>query len=130
MRYPIVIEIGNDQAAFGAAVPDLPGCFAAGDTLDEVIKDAESAAYAWIEWAIDAGHDIPKPSTLEAVRAIPDYAGWTLGVVEIDPAAIDPTPERVNIILPKRVLKLLDAKAKAHGESRSGYIAHLALAAE
>ena len=36
--------------------------------------------------------------------------------------------ERVNITLPRRVLHKLDAAAQAAGESRSGYIAHLALA--
>lgn len=32
MRYPIVIEAGDDATAFGVVVPDLPGCFSAGDT--------------------------------------------------------------------------------------------------
>ena len=35
MRYPIVIERGDDTHAYGVVVPDLPGCFSAGDTLDE-----------------------------------------------------------------------------------------------
>jgi predicted RNA binding protein YcfA (HicA-like mRNA interferase family) len=34
MRYPIVIEAGNDATTFGVVVPDLLGCFSAGDTLD------------------------------------------------------------------------------------------------
>jgi metal-responsive CopG/Arc/MetJ family transcriptional regulator len=42
---------------------------------------------------------------------------------------LDDTVDRVNITLPRRVLHRLDAAAKAHGESRSGYIAQLALAA-
>ncbi|MBV5272223.1 MAG: type II toxin-antitoxin system HicB family antitoxin [Lamprocystis purpurea] len=29
MRYPIVIEAGDDRNAFGVVVPDLPGCFSA-----------------------------------------------------------------------------------------------------
>ena len=127
MRYPIAIEIGDDETAFGTAVPDLPGCFSAGDTLDEAIKNAEEAAYAWIEATLDAGGEIPQPSSLEAVKANPDFAGWTLGVIEIDPSALDDTPERVNIVLPRRVLRLLDSQAKARGDSRSGYIAHLAM---
>jgi hypothetical protein len=35
MRYPVAIEPGHDTAAFGVVSPDLPGCFSAGDTLDE-----------------------------------------------------------------------------------------------
>jgi predicted RNase H-like HicB family nuclease len=129
MRYPIVIEAGDDATAFGVVVPDLPGCFSAGDTLDEAIKNAEEAAVAWIDATLDAEQDVPPPSTLEAVRANPDYAGWTFGVINVDPAALDSTSERVNIILPRRVLLRLDAQAKAHGESRSAFIAHLTMAA-
>src|ERR1700693_2389147 len=104
MRYPIAIEIGSDDAAYGIVVPDLPGCFSAGDTLDEAMKNAEEAAIAWIEATLDSGRSVPAPSSLEAVRADPDYAGWSFGVVNVDPAALDTTSERVNIILPRRVL--------------------------
>ncbi len=116
MRYPVAIETGTDTAAFGGVVPDLPGCFSAGDTLDEVV-DAAS----------DAGGAIPPASSLEAIRRHPDYAGWTFGVISLDPALLDDAVERVNITLPRRVLKRLDALARAAGESRSGYIAHLTL---
>ena len=43
MRYPIVIEPGTDATAFGVIVPDLPGCFSAGDSLDEAVLGAEEA---------------------------------------------------------------------------------------
>ena len=127
MRSPIAIEPGTDVTAFGVIVPDLPGCFSAGDTLDEAMAGAEEAAAAWIDAALDAGSAIPAPSSLEALRQQPDYAGWTLGVITLDPALLDDAVERVNITLPRRVLKRLDALARAAGESRSGYIAHLTL---
>ena len=44
MRYPIAIEPGSEMTAFGIVVPDLPGCFSAGDTLDEALAGAEEAA--------------------------------------------------------------------------------------
>jgi predicted RNase H-like HicB family nuclease len=127
MRYPIAIEPGTDTIAFGVIVPDLPGCFSAGDTLDEAIAGAEEAAAAWIDATLDAGSAIPPPSSLDALREGPDFAGWTFGVITIDPAVLDDTTERVNITLPRRVLKRLDALARAAGESRSGYIAQLTL---
>jgi len=40
MYYPIAIEPGDDTHAFGVVVPDLPGCFSAGDTLDEAMENA------------------------------------------------------------------------------------------
>lgn len=127
MRYPIVIEPGTDTTAFGVIVPDLPGCFSAGDSLDEAVLGAEEAAAAWIDAALDAGAAIPPSSTLDALRGNPDYAGWLFGIITVDPALLDDTIERVNITLPRRVLRRLDALAKAAGESRSGYIAHRTL---
>ncbi|TXR47734.1 type II toxin-antitoxin system HicB family antitoxin [Phyllobacterium endophyticum] len=127
MRYPIAIEPGSETTAFGVVVPDLPGCFSAGDTLDDAMLGAEEAAAAWIDAALDAGESIPAPSGLEALRTNPEYAGWLIGVITLDPALMDDTIERVNITLPRRVLRRLDALAQAAGESRSGYIAHLTL---
>ena len=127
MRYPVAIETGTDSHAFGVVIPDLPGCFSAGDTLDEALSSAEEAAAAWIDSALDAGEAIPAPNSLEALRANPDYAGWTFAVITLDPALLDDTTERVNITLPRRVLKRLDALANAAGETRSGFIAHLTL---
>ena len=83
---------------------------------------------AWIDAAIDAGEPIPEPSPLEAIRARSEFAGWILSLVTIDPAALDDAVERVNITLPRRILRRLDEEARAAGETRSGYIAKLALA--
>lgn len=127
MRYPIAIEPGTDQTAFGIAIPDLPGCFSAGDTLDEALTAAEQAAAAWIDATLDDGKPIPKPTSLDAIRTNPDYVGWSFGVITIDPALLDDTITRVNITLPRRILKRLDALAAAAGETRSGFIAHLTL---
>ena len=132
MRYPIAIEAGTRGArkkatAFGVVVPDLPGCFSAGDTLDDAIANTEEAAAAWIDAMLDQGAKIPQPSALARLQAKPEYAGWIWAVVSIDPAVLDDRVERVNITLPRRVLKRLDAAAKAVGETRSGYIARLTL---
>ena len=125
MRYPIAIEPGSETTAFGVVVPDLPGCFSAGDTLDEAIAGAEEAAAAWIDATLDAGNAIPSPGTLERLCANPDYASWSYGVITVDPALLDDCTERVNITLPRRVLERLDAMARAAGETRSGFIARM-----
>ncbi len=108
-------------------VPDLPGCFSAGDTLDEAITNAEEAIAAWIDAGLDAGEAVPAPSPIDVLRANVDFDGWNYGVVDVDPASLDDATERVNITLPRRVLKRLEATTAAAGESRSGYIAKLAL---
>ncbi len=127
MRYPVAIEPGHADQAFGVVVPDLPGCFSAGDTLDEAMSGVEEAAAAWIDATLDAGGALPPPSDLDALRNRPEFAGWSFGVVTLDPAILDDTTERVNITLPRRVLERLDAQARRAGESRSGYIAQMTL---
>ncbi len=84
MRYPVVIEEGSEDNAFGVVFPDLPGCFSAGDTLDEALEAAKEAAAAWIDTALDGPDPIPPPSSLETVRRLEDCSGWTVGVVELD----------------------------------------------
>ena len=128
MRYPIAIEPGTDTTAWGVVVPDLPGCFSAGDTMEEAMIQAEAAVTAWIETALDAEQDIPKPSSIDALRAAnTDFAGWLWALVKIDPAMLDDTLERVNISLPRRVLHRLDSRARNAGETRSGFIARMAI---
>ena len=56
MRYPVAIEPGTETEAFGVVVPDLPGCFSAGDTMEEAMAEAEEAIAAWIETALDTGY--------------------------------------------------------------------------
>ena len=128
MRYPVAVEAGDDKTAWGVIVPDLPGCFSAGDTLEEALAQAEAAIVAWIDTAIDHGQDVPAPSPIELLRAAhPDMSHWIWALVTIDPATLDDTLERVNISLPRRVLQRLDSQARRAGETRSGYIARMAL---
>jgi len=129
MRYPIAVEPGTDAAAWGVVVPDLPGCFSAGDTMEEAIIQAELAVTAWIETALDAGQQVPMPSSIDTLRASQqqEFSGWLWALVKIDPAMLDDTLERVNISLPRRVLYRLDALARNAGEMRSVFIARMAI---
>ena len=130
MKYPIAIETGDDTKAWSVVVPDLPGCFSAADSgIDEAIENAKEAIELWLEVALDAGQDIPKPSSVAAFQKKREFKGWVWAIAEIDPALLSDEIERVNITLPKRVLARLDAKAREQGETRSGFIAHLAIQA-
>lgn len=129
MRYPIAIELGDKEHAYGVAVPDLPGCFSAGDTLDEAIGNTEEAILLYLEDAADAGKAPPVASTLDVLRRRKDWRGWTWGVVEIDLAKLSTKATRVNITLPDRLLDTIDRHAKASGETRSGFLARAAIEA-
>jgi predicted RNase H-like HicB family nuclease len=128
MHYAIVIH-KDEGSDYGVTVPDLPGCFSAGATLDETLDMAREAIGCHIEGLLFDGEAIPEPRPLEEHQANPDYAGGIWAVVEVDLAALDDKAERVNITLPRRVLTLIDRHAAAHHESRSGFLARAALAA-
>jgi predicted RNase H-like HicB family nuclease len=136
MRFPIAIEPGNDTQAFGVVVPDLPGCFSAGDTLDEAIANApEAIANApeaillHLESLLEEDTPLPEAHPLEEHRKNPEFDGWLWAIVDVDLNALSDKIERVNITLPHRVLRALDVFAKRHGESRSGFLARAALMA-
>lgn len=84
MRYPIVIELGDETHAFGVVVPDLPGCFSAGDTLEEAHEMAKEAIEGWIECVRDDGQEIPYPSSIEDIRKIERYKDRVVSLVEVD----------------------------------------------
>jgi predicted RNase H-like HicB family nuclease len=128
MHYAIAIETGTESQAYGIVVPDLPGCYSAGDTLDDALNNAKEAIELWLEVAIDDGLAVPEPQTLAIHQSNKAFKGWAWAVVTVDIAALSDKAERINITLPARVLRRIDQAAKTAGESRSGYLARRALA--
>ncbi len=127
MKYPIAIETGNADTAWGVVVPDLPGCFSAGDTLDEAYSLAREAIGLWINTALDDGKPVPVPKPLATHQADPEYAGWSWAVVEVDMSAFDDSVERINITIPRRVLRQIDQYVARHHGNRSSFLAESAL---
>jgi predicted RNase H-like HicB family nuclease len=65
MRYLVVIE--KSATSFGAYVPDLPGCVAAGETRDEALKLIREAIEFHIEGLKQEGQPVPPPSSTSEV---------------------------------------------------------------
>ena len=61
MKYAVVIEKG--EKGYGAYVPDLPGCIAAGNTKEEVKKLIHEAIEFHIEGLKEDGEQIPQPTS-------------------------------------------------------------------
>jgi len=127
MRYPIAIESGDETHAYGVVVPDLPGCFSAGDSLDEAIVNAKEAIELWMASVIEDGEPIPEASSIAKHQADPEFAGWIWAVVEVDLSKLSGKAKRVNITLPERVLTAIDQAAIRFGDTRSGLLAKAAL---
>jgi predicted RNase H-like HicB family nuclease len=127
VRYPIAIESGDAGHAYGVVVPDLPGCFSAGDTLDEALTNAQEAILLHIEGLLDDGNPIPKPSEVGRLRRKREFRNWTWAIVDVDMSQLGDKAARINITLPQRILRAVDAHARRHGETRSGFLARAAL---
>jgi predicted RNase H-like HicB family nuclease len=61
MRYLVVVEEG--PTSFGAYVPDLPGCVAAGETREETLALIRGAIEIHLEGLKESGQPVPKPSS-------------------------------------------------------------------
>jgi predicted RNase H-like HicB family nuclease len=60
-RYEITICWSDDDQAFIAEVPELPGCAAHGDTPDEALDSCKGAMDLWLDTAKEFGRPIPEP---------------------------------------------------------------------
>jgi hypothetical protein len=58
-----------------------------------------------------------------------NFRGWTWAVVDIDASVLGDKAARINITLPQRILRAVDAHARKQGETRSGFLARAALEA-
>ena len=83
MKFLIAIEPGTETAAWGVVVPDLPGCFSAGDTLEQAFDNAREAIDAHCELLAEDGGEIPLPAPMAQHQADPDLAGWVWAVVDV-----------------------------------------------
>jgi predicted RNase H-like HicB family nuclease len=60
-KYEIIIYWSNEDNAYLAEVPELPGCMADGKTYREALSNAENIIREWIETAKALGRSIPEP---------------------------------------------------------------------
>ena len=61
MKYEIIIYSSEEDRAFIAEVPELPGCAADGESYQEALQNLEIVMQEWIETARQLGRSIPQP---------------------------------------------------------------------
>ena len=64
MRFPVVVH-KDEGSSYGVTVPDLPGCFSGGDTLDEALTNAQEAIAGHIETLFMVSEPLPKTRPLQ-----------------------------------------------------------------
>ncbi|SRR5579883_397358 len=126
MKYPIFIH-KDKKSDFGVIVPDLPGCFSAGNTIEDAIENAHEAIECHLEGLLIDGEQIPSKKSIAHHLKNPEYQDGILAMVEIDLTKISGKYRRINISLPERFLKQIDAYTKHHGGNRSAFLLHAAM---
>ncbi len=62
LQYEIIIFWSDEDDAYIAHMPELPGCSAHGETYEEALREAQVAMSLWIDTAREFGHPIPAPA--------------------------------------------------------------------
>ena len=117
MHYVAVID-KDPGSAYGIQFPEVPGCFSAADSFDEIVPNAIEALSLFFE----DGEPMP-PRGLEAVRD--EVAGSIAegAVLMMIPYVGDrKRVVRVNLSLEKGFLDTLDEAARMRGMTRSAFV--------
>jgi predicted RNase H-like HicB family nuclease len=90
-HYVAIIEDAGPDKAIGVWFPDLPGCFSAGDDVDEALRNAEEALSLYAEAETKEGRKLPPPRLLSELRDHPtaanDLKNHMVALVAFHPAA-------------------------------------------
>jgi len=129
VKFTIAIEPGTTRTAFGVVVPDLPGCFSAGDSAEEAFENAAEAISLFCETLAEDGGKLPAPRPMTEWQKDRRFKGWAWGIVEVPIERFFGPAEKINITVPGRVLKQIDDYARASGQTRSGFLTSAALEA-
>lgn len=68
-KYEIIIYWSDDDNAFVAEVPELPGCMAHGDSHEAALANAKDAIQLWIDTAEKFGDPVPEPKGRRLILA-------------------------------------------------------------
>ena len=126
MKYTVVMEPGTETTSWGVEVPDLPGCFSAGDTMAEAMENTKEAICLWVETMLEKGAKIPQRQPMEHWQKDPDFAGWVWAVVDAPVEKLLGPADKVNVTLPRLLLHKIDEHVHKSGGTRSGFLAEAA----
>lgn len=101
MQYSIVLQWSEQDKAYVALIPELPGLSALGSTPEKAVKELSTAKKAFIEVLKKTGTQLPEPDKMK------EHSG------------------QIRVRLPKKLHESLSHEAKKDGISLNTYIVHL-----
>jgi predicted RNase H-like HicB family nuclease len=126
MNFPVIIHKDNDSD-YGVSIPDLPGCFSAGDSYEDALSNAREAIECHIEGLFEDGEPLPQAMSIEHHKSNEFAQDAVFALVPVDLSKLSGKVKRINITFPERLLSQVDRYAGSHGESRSGLLVSAAL---
>jgi predicted RNase H-like HicB family nuclease len=99
-KFTIAIEAGTKKSAVGIAVPDLPGCFSSGDTVEEAFDNVREAIEAHCEILAETGKDLSRTRPMSEWQKDREYKGSAWGIVEAPIERFFGPAEKINITVP------------------------------
>lgn len=119
--------IDRSGETWGLRIPDLPGCYGAGDSAESAIRDAASAAREWIAHQEGSGLARPKARAMSEILAAGqvDVAAGEAAVL-IGVLIDEGRTLRANVTFDAGLLGAIDAAAKDRGLTRSAFLASAA----
>jgi predicted RNase H-like HicB family nuclease len=110
-RYIAYIRKDSDSD-YGVEFPDFPGCISAGRTVEEAHAMAGEALATYVEWLLEEGKPVPKPSSLDDLAQDKSRKDAIVAFIELDPSLFK--PERVNVMMPRGLLNRIDAVSEGN----------------
>jgi len=90
-HYVAIVEDAGPEKAVGIWFPDLPGCFSAGNDIDDALHNAQEALALYAESQAREGRELPAPRTVSALKNDPGVAAdlreHTLALIALPTAA-------------------------------------------
>jgi predicted RNase H-like HicB family nuclease len=87
-HYVAIVEDTGAEKAVGIWFPDLPGCFSAGDDVDDALRNAHEALALYAEAEAQEGRALPKPRSITVLKSdpavIPDLRDHMVALVALD----------------------------------------------
>jgi hypothetical protein len=77
-------------------------------------------------WCEGQDIELPQPTPLEQLMRDPEYEDGVWMLVDVDTTRLETKAVRLNISLPQSLVREIDDYAKAHGATRSGFLAEAA----
>jgi len=128
VKYYIGI-IDGKLGTFGVRIPDCPGAFGAGKTLEDAVANAILGLAAWAEGALKDGDILPAPRDISEIIASGDdkpdaMAGEVIAMV---PLLLDAgRTVKANVTFDAGLLEAIDSEAQRRGLTRSAFLASAA----